>query len=321
MKSGMYFTSGPVWKCANGVSIRPLQTTDLRVRRISGRHQISADGKHLIDGIAFGRPFLRKAGRPTLRIPPRKQRRVTYDGPDYVDNIEGGGDGQLVIRNGLNNGYGPMAQEDSDDLSELFPTDEYEEDWDAELEGLQDDMQVGAKEGANIAADNDGAGALRNSTRRSRTSATGLGLLQLLDENGRPFVGEYHNPLLDEFEQDVLPSSRPTNKRRNRSATSLQQGALKGARRGYDNDSANLASMSGQKSISRRNSACSNKSVRFDDAESATPATILESQGSDEEDDEDFAPDDVDESDKENAEPVLNDTGSIDVISSTLPDM
>ncbi|KAL3422587.1 hypothetical protein PVAG01_06743 [Phlyctema vagabunda] len=62
------------------VIIRPLLTPDLRVRRISGRHQISTDGRHLVDGVAFGRPLLRKpVGRPQINIPPRKRRRITYD--------------------------------------------------------------------------------------------------------------------------------------------------------------------------------------------------------------------------------------------------
>lgn len=59
------------------VFIRPLFTDDLRQRRVSGRHQISNDGRHLIDGLAFGRPLLgAPRGRPVFDIPPRKRRRV-----------------------------------------------------------------------------------------------------------------------------------------------------------------------------------------------------------------------------------------------------
>ncbi|RDW62603.1 hypothetical protein BP5796_10905 [Coleophoma crateriformis] len=62
------------------VIIRPLLTPDLRIRRLSGRHQVSTDGRHLVDGVAFGRPLLRKPiGRPQVVIPPRKRRRITYD--------------------------------------------------------------------------------------------------------------------------------------------------------------------------------------------------------------------------------------------------
>lgn len=71
------------------VIIRPLATEDIKQRRFSGRHQISADGKHLVDGVAFGRPLLRTPrDRPPLDIPPRKRRRIGYedeDGDDLVD--------------------------------------------------------------------------------------------------------------------------------------------------------------------------------------------------------------------------------------------
>ncbi|OJJ48106.1 hypothetical protein ASPZODRAFT_140439 [Penicilliopsis zonata CBS 506.65] len=64
------------------VVIRALQTSDLRARRLCGRHQISADGKHLIDGVAFGRPFLKRtsSSRPAISIPPRKKRRTLLSG-------------------------------------------------------------------------------------------------------------------------------------------------------------------------------------------------------------------------------------------------
>ncbi|KAL4930526.1 uncharacterized protein BDV17DRAFT_40330 [Aspergillus undulatus] len=60
------------------VLIRALQMSDLKARRISGRHQISNDGKHLIDGVPFGKPFLKRptSSRPAIMIPPRKKRRT-----------------------------------------------------------------------------------------------------------------------------------------------------------------------------------------------------------------------------------------------------
>jgi hypothetical protein len=78
------FTSTSVH--ANGPrSIRPLMTAEERARTLTGRHQISGDGKHLVDGIPFGRPYLRHPNRPAVRIPPRKRRRL-----DDAD-AEGGG--------------------------------------------------------------------------------------------------------------------------------------------------------------------------------------------------------------------------------------
>ncbi|KAL4991773.1 hypothetical protein BDW68DRAFT_127068 [Aspergillus falconensis] len=61
------------------VLIRALQISDLKARQISGRHQISADGRHLIDGVPFGKPFLKRptSSRPAIAIPPRKKRRTT----------------------------------------------------------------------------------------------------------------------------------------------------------------------------------------------------------------------------------------------------
>jgi hypothetical protein len=63
--------------------IRPLLTQDIKIRRVSGRMQISTDGKHLVDGVAWGRPLLRKAGdRPAVNIPPRKRQRIEHNKDD-----------------------------------------------------------------------------------------------------------------------------------------------------------------------------------------------------------------------------------------------
>lgn len=71
------------WQNLTETSIRSLLTEDLKRRRLSGRHQISTDGKHLIDGLAFGRPWLRvPRDRPALELPPRKRARITYDSDD-----------------------------------------------------------------------------------------------------------------------------------------------------------------------------------------------------------------------------------------------
>lgn len=77
-----YQTIGSVLREDDEVIIRCLGTEDLRSRRLGGRHQISADGRHLIDGVAFGRQWLRKAGRPGINIPPRKRRRLEIEGDD-----------------------------------------------------------------------------------------------------------------------------------------------------------------------------------------------------------------------------------------------
>ncbi|KAK2599021.1 hypothetical protein QQS21_005487 [Conoideocrella luteorostrata] len=62
------------------VIIRSLLKDDLRRRRLTGRHQISRDGTHLVDGVAFGRPWLRAPrDRPALELPPRKRARIGTD--------------------------------------------------------------------------------------------------------------------------------------------------------------------------------------------------------------------------------------------------
>ncbi|CAG8983486.1 hypothetical protein HYALB_00000655 [Hymenoscyphus albidus] len=84
-----------VFKEDDEVIIRPLLTRDLKVRRISGRHQISEDGKRLYDGLAFGRPLLKApSGRPDIKIPPRKRAKLMivedadHDDDDHEENTE-----------------------------------------------------------------------------------------------------------------------------------------------------------------------------------------------------------------------------------------
>ncbi|KAM5376086.1 hypothetical protein ACJA88_007197 [Fusarium oxysporum] len=81
---------GKVLKEDDQVLIRSLSTDDLRRRRLSGRHQISYDGKHLIDGLAFGRPWLRAPrDRPALDLPPRKRARITHEEELDEDDDDG----------------------------------------------------------------------------------------------------------------------------------------------------------------------------------------------------------------------------------------
>lgn len=133
-------------------SIRPLLTQDIKIRRVSGRNQISTDGKHLLDGLAFGRPLLRRpANRPPINIPPLKRRRITYE-EEEVDDDEGfkaitqaededsegnsdgdsnsNGDRQLVL-------HADFEDDDSEDDEDFQPGEEGEEDG---SEGSVDDQ-------------------------------------------------------------------------------------------------------------------------------------------------------------------------------------
>lgn len=85
----------------------------MRRRRLSGRHQVTTDGRHLVDGVAFGRPWLRApANRPGLDLPPRKRARLTYrsSGDHNVDGLSDNG-----------------PSEDNDDYSAVRAIDTSEE--------------------------------------------------------------------------------------------------------------------------------------------------------------------------------------------------
>ena len=280
------------------ISIRPLQTSDLRVRKFSGRHQISADGKHLIDGVAFGRPFLKRADRPAVCIQPRKRKRVTYEEEDDSFIETENNDRQVAIRVGFEDADEGSDEDESEDDGDFDPdlqddgdsddgagADEVLED---ELEGLHDDLQPGEEE-----TFEDTRGSRARSRKKKGAKGTGLGL-DLGD-------GAYHNPLLDKYSQDEprarppalkAPSKKPKDKR-NLSNPKIRSTIIDSQR------------------IERRGSAESIKSVRFEDGMAMTPATVIEAAEQDaSEDDEDFDPTghdsstDLDESDKENAEPV-----------------
>lgn len=119
-------------------SIKPLSSRDLKVRRISGRHQISSEGFHLYDGVPFGKPAplsKRPLNRPEITIPPRKRARLTLtreeeeeeDGEIFgarreVEEDSADGNKQLVL-------HADFDDEDSEDDEDFAPAaDEGEED-------------------------------------------------------------------------------------------------------------------------------------------------------------------------------------------------
>ena len=256
--------------------IRALQTSDLRVRKFSGRHQISSDGKHLIDGVAFGRPFLRSGTRPTVQIPPRKRQRISYDEWDGLydsvsEEVEVEGDEQW---NGLEDDDSGSDSVDEPDMSE-------------ELEGLIDDAaEIQAGNEIQVLADDDGP-----TVTRSRSRNRGLGLTL-------PLYGPYHNPLLDEYSQDEPASMLSA------FDTGIGSPHAQYATRSHKKKKGNQALVD-----DRRHSIGSDKSVRFDDEEGATPATVrltdmFDDADADDDDDEEFIPAEGDDSDKENTQPM-----------------
>ena len=250
--------------------------------------------------MAYGRPFLRRADRPAIRIPPRKRRRITYDEEDDFDTGEPNYNRQVVVRAGFDDADEVTTGNEDDEDEDFAPDDDEEENLNVELEALQNDLSAGADAGQGVDVDNDQP----QRTTRSWRSPKGLGLLKLLDENGQPFAGQYNNPLLDLYGQDEAPSSQRTTRARRRGTANLIRKSSENIR-GILRDS----SASPQR-VSRRDLARSNRGVRFENAEPATPATIRESEGSEDEDDGDL---EVGESDKENAEPQAVETESSDV--------
>ncbi|KAL8970455.1 MAG: hypothetical protein Q9183_001514 [Haloplaca sp. 2 TL-2023] len=275
------------------VNVRPLGSSDLRFRKISGRHQITSDGKHLIDGVAFGRPFLRRAERPAIRIPPRKRRRLTYDNDEYdYDESQR----QLVLPDGLGD---EDSGADSSHSSDEAPVTEDEEGLDAELNDIQNDSGL---DGVRSSREPSPPAESLTVGRRRSKRVQGLGIRArslLVDENGNPYPGEYHNPLLDMFADDE-PVQEPASSDRvsNPKSTSKSERSSKA---GFD---------SGPKdtnALVSRNIYSTGKSVRFDDAEVATPATMrletAEDSGDDDFEQSEGSGKEVDESDKENAAP------------------
>ncbi|KAI9758708.1 MAG: hypothetical protein M4579_002883 [Chaenotheca gracillima] len=120
-----FHEASSVLRDGDEVLIRPLSTTDLRARKFSGRHQISYDGKHLIDGVAFGRPLLRQsANRPAISIAPRKRRRLTYD-EENLENISPPTALQRFDnRNPAENGYWDEVEGDT----EYLPDGDFDDD-------------------------------------------------------------------------------------------------------------------------------------------------------------------------------------------------
>ena len=270
-------------------SVRPYNAIDRRVRRVSGREQISADGKHLIDGVAFGQPFLRHSNRPKINIPSLKRPSLSQDlsyniGDDAIQPS------QLLLQNGANN--------ESDDGSDEEYNGFEESDLEKEVQDLATELDRKGKSFKD-------AGSTRYALRanpvspdrqglRKRKRGGGLGIAGVsafIDEEyehsesrGRNYSSEQYG---EEQSNNYL---RPT-KRRSRSS--------KQATKKFP--------------TSRQSSRSSTKSVHFEGNELETPATLRAVEDSDEPDNGNFVPgtnthSHFPESDKENIEPHLKDS-------------
>lgn len=111
------------------VTIRALQTPDIRLRSVSGRYQIAASGAHLIDGIAFGKTYLKRPSRPPVHIPPRKRPRLSHDYYDENDDFTNDDEPQakrLRIEDNLENGDEELHEPDigDEDITPSFASDD-----------------------------------------------------------------------------------------------------------------------------------------------------------------------------------------------------
>ncbi|KAK4555858.1 hypothetical protein LTR86_007078 [Recurvomyces mirabilis] len=109
-----YHELGQVCKDEDEVVIRPLMYAETRARTLTGRDQITPDGRHLCDGLPFGRPLLRGVIRPDVRIPDRKRKREEIE-----EMVQAG----VPIGSGSPNGVGMVLtrledREDADEESE-----------------------------------------------------------------------------------------------------------------------------------------------------------------------------------------------------------
>ncbi|KAF7191032.1 hypothetical protein HII31_07656 [Pseudocercospora fuligena] len=77
-----YSELGNTFKDEDEVVIKPLGFAELRTRTLTGRDQITQDGRHLLDGVPFGKPLLKRPRRPDVRIPPRKKQRLEQEDGD-----------------------------------------------------------------------------------------------------------------------------------------------------------------------------------------------------------------------------------------------
>ncbi|TRX93473.1 hypothetical protein FHL15_005748 [Xylaria flabelliformis] len=141
-----------VLKPDDRVFIRALDRDDHRRRRISSRLQISSDGRHLIDGVPFGRPNLRiSTSRPSIHIPPRKRARVAYTQPNDYDQGRGtrseSDSPVLLLANGepQRDGYTPSRTQAAGDCDEESDSDTEDTDYngdDAELSSSSNESEI-----------------------------------------------------------------------------------------------------------------------------------------------------------------------------------
>ncbi|KAI4195258.1 MAG: hypothetical protein LQ348_002485 [Seirophora lacunosa] len=273
-----------------------------------GIDEISTDGRHLIDGVAFGRPFLRRADRPAIRIPPRKRPRIAYTAEENEDHEA---QRQVVVHTDVEEGE--ESEADSDYIGDGSSGSE-NGDLDSEQNNIRNSAESTDRENAqgdNHSGQPEAAKDANSSqpgriSKQRRLKPAGLGLRTsriTADENGNPSSHISNARLLEMLQNDEsadeTESSAPKKRRRlNQYAANNYRRHPKTARTIGINDSAKIVRGKG-------------RSVRFDEAELPNPPTVRPESSGGSKDEENFEPDsgagseshDTDESDKENATP------------------
>ncbi|TDZ15804.1 hypothetical protein Cob_v011219 [Colletotrichum orbiculare MAFF 240422] len=140
-----YHLVSKLFKDNDQVLIRPLLTDDLKRRRLSGRHQISADGRHLVDGLAYGRTWLKAPqNRPAVTLPPRKKARIAYDSDDEVNDPSDGDELRMIEYDSARARQRSKRAEDETDHSDMDdsdPDDDFEPEEDDDVGMGEDAIQ------------------------------------------------------------------------------------------------------------------------------------------------------------------------------------
>ncbi|KAF2839413.1 hypothetical protein M501DRAFT_1016495 [Patellaria atrata CBS 101060] len=212
------------------VIVRPLQTSEIRARTLGGRYQISAAGQHLTDGIAFGKPWLRRPTRPLVNIPPAKRRRVGWGEEDEeedlwdeegLDELENRLQLQDTPRTGDNHGFQDEDEDKEDD-----------EDW--VPEGVKD-VYIGGRSTADDRY-------LPPKTSKARKSVTFNDRVETNEDRRRvPLMNKL--PALttldkddEDSEDDFLPSSDENSDSDSDSTSNQSEEQMKSARDDSDSD-------------------------------------------------------------------------------------
>ncbi|KAI7337285.1 hypothetical protein KC315_g2393 [Hortaea werneckii] len=139
-----YHEIGAVCRDEDEVVIRPLSYAEVRARTLLGRDQITPDGRHLYDGLPYGRPLLRGVVRPEVKIPARKRRRLEIEEAPHANDEIDASAGALVKIGDLDE-----EDEDSEDDGD-FEAEEEEGDSEGSLdEAESEDSSKGSSEDGN----------------------------------------------------------------------------------------------------------------------------------------------------------------------------